>query len=324
MATDDESVIPRHPIGVVADRTRLSQDVLRVWERRYRVVEPGRSGSGQRLYSDADIERLRLLSLSTQTGRTIGQVASLPTPDLARMVREDEEARSLTSDKDRVAEPANDVLAPALERAIALDGPGLGALLRRAILTIGMPSFLDAVATPLLTRIGDEWLAGRLAPSQEHLAVAVVQRVITAAMYTVTEVPGAPNLVVGTPAGERHEIGAVLAAAAAAAEGWRITYLGADLPANDIADAAIRTHANAVGLSIIFAGDRRQVIEEIRVLRGRLPVLVPLLIGGAASASLAGDIQGDGVRILRDLGELRKALRGIAVGSIHDSSRKHP
>ena len=309
MSPSDESTVPRHPIGVVSDRTRLSQDVLRVWERRYGVVEPGRSGSGQRLYSDADIERLRLLSLATQTGRTIGQVAGLPTPDLAHLVHEDEEARGVAGDQDIGAEPPNDVIVPALERAIALDGPGLDSLLRRAMLTIGMPSFLDTVATPLLTRIGDEWDAGRLAPSQEHLAAAVVQRVITAAMHTVTAIPGAPNLVVATPAGERHEIGAVLAAAAAAAEGWRVTYLGADLPANDIVDAAIHTNADAVGLSILYVADRRHVIEEIMLVRGRLPASVPLLLGGAASASLSGEIQGDGIRVLRDLGELRQALR---------------
>jgi MerR family transcriptional regulator, light-induced transcriptional regulator len=50
-----------HPIQVVTRRTGVSADVLRVWEKRYAVVTPIRSASGRRLYSDADIERLRLL-----------------------------------------------------------------------------------------------------------------------------------------------------------------------------------------------------------------------------------------------------------------------
>jgi DNA-binding transcriptional MerR regulator/methylmalonyl-CoA mutase cobalamin-binding subunit len=316
MATADESTVPRHPIGVVAERTRLSQDVLRVWERRYGVVEPGRSSSGQRLYSDADIERLRLLSLATQTGRSIGLIAGLSTRDLAQMVREDEEARTVSAaDADRGVEPANDVIAPALERIVALDGPGLDALLRRSILAIGMPAFLDGVASPLLTRIGDEWHAGRLTPAQEHLGAAVIQRVITSVMQTVAAAPGAPNLIVATPAGERHEIGAVLAAAATA-EGWRVTYLGADLPAGDIAEAASRTNAQAVGLSVIYVADRGRVIEEIHLLRARLPAAIPLLIGGAASASLAGELSRDGVRVLGGLDELRAALRGVPLSLV--------
>ena len=71
-----------HPIQVVTRRTGVSADVLRVWEKRYAVVTPVRSASGRRLYSDADIERLRLMVQTTRTGRTIGQVAALPTAAL--------------------------------------------------------------------------------------------------------------------------------------------------------------------------------------------------------------------------------------------------
>jgi MerR family transcriptional regulator, light-induced transcriptional regulator len=305
----DESALPRHPIGVVADRTGLSQDVLRVWERRYRVVEPGRSATGQRLYSDADIERLRLLSLATQTGRSIGLIAPLPTADLAQMVREDEEARALKGDSARRDEPASDLIAAALERAIALDGSGLEALLRRAILTMGVPAFIDTLAAPLLTRVGDEWHAGRLAPSHEHLATAVVQRVIAATMYAITAPAGAPNLVVATPVGERHEIGAILAAATATAEGWRVTYLGADLSAGDIATAAMSARATAVALSVVYVADRVTVVEEIRGLRALLPLSIPMLIGGAAASSLGAELPRDGIRLMRDLGELRTAIR---------------
>src|SRR5918999_1092269 len=76
-----------HPIGVVTRRTGLSPDLLRAWEKRYDVVKPARSGGGRRLYSDADIERLRLLYRATLAGRGIGQVATLSTPALAALVR---------------------------------------------------------------------------------------------------------------------------------------------------------------------------------------------------------------------------------------------
>src|SRR5918999_1341804 len=81
-----------HPIGVVTRRTGLSPDLLRVWEKRYHVVRPRRSSGGRRLYSDADIERLRLLYRATLAGRGIGQVATLSTPTLAALVRRDADA----------------------------------------------------------------------------------------------------------------------------------------------------------------------------------------------------------------------------------------
>jgi hypothetical protein len=79
-----------HPIQIVTRRTGLSADVLRVWEKRYGVVTPLRSTSGRRLYSDADIERLRLLVQATGRGRAIGQVAALSTPALVALL--DDEA----------------------------------------------------------------------------------------------------------------------------------------------------------------------------------------------------------------------------------------
>lgn len=84
--------VHRHPMRVVTRRTGLSADLLRVWEKRYDVVKPGRSSGGRRLYSDADIERLRLLYRATLAGRGIGQVAALSTPALVALVRRDADA----------------------------------------------------------------------------------------------------------------------------------------------------------------------------------------------------------------------------------------
>ena len=68
---------PRHPMGVVADRTGLTPHVLRAWERRYGAVEPERTEGGQRLYSDTEVEKLRLLRRVTQAGRAIGVIGML-------------------------------------------------------------------------------------------------------------------------------------------------------------------------------------------------------------------------------------------------------
>ena len=70
-----------HPIQVVTRRTGLSADVIRIWEKRYGVVAPMRTPTGRRLYSDADIERLRLLARATLTGCSISR------PRLCRRTR---------------------------------------------------------------------------------------------------------------------------------------------------------------------------------------------------------------------------------------------
>src|SRR5688572_5756897 len=279
MIAQAEVQVGRYAIGVVAERTGLSPDLLRVWERRYRAVEPSRMSDAQRLYSDTDVERLRLLRLATLAGRSIRQVAQLATEELTQLVREDEAARQRATRWDDRAVPASvgEDVERALELARAVDAPGLESLLRRTAAAFGVPVFLDAVVAPLLRRMGEEWKAGRLAVAQEHLATAIIQRVLEGMIHFLVPPHGAPNLLVATLTGDQHKMGALLAATAAAAEGWRVTYLGPDLPAGEIATAAIAAGARVVGVSVVHVAEPDRVLAELQTVRTRLPASVPLL-----------------------------------------------
>jgi MerR family transcriptional regulator, light-induced transcriptional regulator len=308
---------PRHPIGVVAERTGLTQEVLRVWERRYGVVAPARAEGGRRLYSDADVDRLRLLRSATRGGRSIGAVAPLPVPELIRLVREDEAAREDREDREG-REPVGRAAPPAvnLDAAMAytrtLDARGLEGLLRRTAALTGALVFLERMAAPLLRAVGDEWHAGRLSPAQEHVATEVVQRVVIHVLGMMHVPDDAPVFLVGGPAGDRHGMGALLAAAAGASESWRVVYLGPDLPAADIVQAAMDSGARAVGLSVVFVDDRRRVVGEIREVRDGLPATVPLLVGGAGAAPIRAELDHSAIRVLEDLDSLRSALRRLS------------
>ena len=308
MPDSRKSSTPKHPIGVAAERTGLTPDVLRVWERRYRAVAPDRSEGRQRLYSDDDIERLRLLRLATIPGRGISQVVVLSTDELARMVEEDAAARARldVGDSANVA-LGSEAVTRALANVRAFDGVGLEWQLRRALAELGLVNFIAAIGAPLLRRVGDEWHAGRITVAQEHLATSTVRRVIIGAMGMGTAPADAPGMVVATLAGERHEVGALFAAAVALAHGWAVTYLGADLPAPDIIDAALAVSARVVALSVVAPGDRRQLVADLDTIRGRLPAGVDVVVGGSGAVGLAKEGVPAGVRVLDRLSELAPA-----------------
>jgi MerR family transcriptional regulator, light-induced transcriptional regulator len=313
----EHSRLGYHPIGVAAERTGLNPHVIRVWERRYRAIEPARTDSGRRLYSDADIERLRLMALATAAGRGISQVARLPVSELTRLVRDDEEARRrLVSDDgaraSRVTAAFTDDVARARTRADALDAAGLEQALRRSAALVGVGAFLDGVATPLLRQVGDERAAGQLAPGVEHLVLVALRRVIEG-IVPVLVVPGdAPNLLVATPASDRHEIEAVMATAVAAIEGWRVTYLGPYVPVSEIAVAAANTSARAVSVTLPPAGNRDLLLHGLRALRVRLAARVPLLVGGSGALMIATELRGAGVKVVENLADLKLAFRAAA------------
>lgn len=300
---------PRHPVRVAAERTGLSPHLLRMWERRYGVVDPARSESEQRLYTDGEIDRLRLLRRATLGGRSIGRVAELDDERLVGLIREDERGRARaprpTGEEDgRVGE----VVASAVRATEALEEEELERTLLRCAATVGLPRFLEEVAAPLLREVGRRWEAGTLDPAEEHLASAVLRRVVEHMMVTLGSRDDAPILVVATPAGERHELGALLAAATARAAGWRVRYLGADLPVSAIADVARRTGARAVGLSSIDVGEVEGVLKEVAALRRLLPDPVTLLVGGTAAAGCRDELAERGALAVEDLPALRAAL----------------
>ncbi len=305
-----------HPIQVVVRRTGLSADVVRVWEKRYGVVTPVRTATGRRLYSDADVARLQLLARATLTGRTIGQVAALPAAALAAVVRESDgdvrgtRATGAGADGDGAARPpALDHLGACLDAVGRFDGVTLDALLRRATVALSAEAFLDALVLPLEHRVGERVRDGGLGAPHRHLTQAVLRRVVDHVAAVATVPFASPDLVVTTPSGQSQELGALLTAAAAATEGWRVTYVGAGLPAEDVVATVGHTGARAVALSLGAASGDRGIPRELRRLRSLLPSGVPLLVEGVATVAHRAVLAEIDAVVLRDLPALRTRLR---------------
>jgi DNA-binding transcriptional MerR regulator/methylmalonyl-CoA mutase cobalamin-binding subunit len=298
--------VPRHPIRLVTQRTGLSGHVLRAWERRYGVVAPTRSDGGQRLYSDADIERLLLLRRLTEAGGSISQLAHLAPEDLRRLAETEAPLAEVV-----VEESAEPWQAGAMRAVESLDGSALRRELSRAVLALGVPRFLDQVVSPLLRDVGTRWHSGQLGIAHEHLTSAVVREVLGWIRESSETIGKAPTLVVGTPAQQLHEGGALLAAAAAAAEGWRVIYLGVNLPGRDIAAAARGTGARAVALSIIHPTGDPQLGAQLEAIRTDLPSGTALLVGGAAAESYRAAIDAAGGRVLSGLADFRDLLQQL-------------
>jgi methanogenic corrinoid protein MtbC1 len=284
----------------VINRTGLTADLLRAWERRYGAVRPQRSPAGQRLYTDRDIARLLLLRRATLDGHSIGAIAPLDDRALEALLETSPAIESAAVD---LSPLVRDAMA-AVER---LDAPALEATLRRAAMALGATAFVDSFAPRLLVEVGERWHEGGLGPANEHLATSTMRRVLDWVIEAFVVAPHAPRLVIATPAGERHELGAMLVSAAAVQEGWRVVYLGADLPAAQIVHAASQVRARAVALSIV-ASAGRGVTTELRAVARGLAEGTSLLLGGRAAAQVENVPH---ARVLTDIAALRRALRAI-------------
>lgn len=302
-----------HPVRIVSQRTGLTPDVLRAWERRYRAITPVRSPGGQRHYSDADIERLTLLSRASRAGRQIGQLVPLSNDELQKLIEGDER-----QSRERVGlgpdQPAiESYLSSALIAVEEFDAHRLEQTLRSAVLRMPGEEVLDQVIGPLLFTIGSLWHQGLLRPANEHLATTTIRRVLVWMSDLAVPDAGAPIVVVGTPAHQMHELGAMLAATTAASSGWRVAYLGPNLPAGELARAVRHAKASALALSIVYPLDDEKLNGELRTLKAELPADVGLIIGGSGATAYADTIREIGAQTASSLAGMRQWLRQRAV-----------
>ena len=302
---------------VVTRRTGLSAEILRVWERRYRVVTPARTHTGRRLYSDAEIERLHLLHRATLGGRSIGLVAALSNAALEELLRKDAEAdlarSTLATTAGRtVTFPEDRFVTEALRAVERYEPSALGDILRRASIALPVIDFLENVVASLLDQVGTRWRDGTLRPAHGQLTASVVRRVLD--RHTVSASATSPRLLLATVTGQTHELGALMAGVAAGTEGWAVTWLGANLPAPDIAHAALQLRVRAVGVSLVHPGADPVVSDELRRLHALLPRSTTLLVGGAAASSYGETLDGIGVEPIRDLSAFITRLREIPRG----------
>ncbi|MSR83194.1 MAG: MerR family transcriptional regulator [Candidatus Latescibacteria bacterium] len=295
------------PIKIVVRRTGLGAHQIRVWERRHQAVIPQRSEGGHRLYSEADIERLQLLHRATRAGHRIGQLAGLSAADLRALV-EREGSTPARAEGPIAASDSDAHLARCLGAVERLDGTALAEELARTHAEFGQQSLVEALIAPLMTRIGELWHQGSLRIASEHLASAVVRSFIGRLNSAHPHPATAPLLISTTPSGQHHELGALLAAHAALAAGWRAHFLGPDLPAEEIAGASHRTGARAVALSLVFPSDDPHLADELARLASMLNPQTALLIGGQAAPAYQPAIAAARAVQVPDLTALRQEL----------------
>lgn len=295
-------------IQAVAERTGLSPHVIRAWERRYRAIEPERTPGKHRLYSEAEVARLILLSRAVADGHSIGKIATLSTDELRALAAA---SPARTESAGAGSSPFREDLLTAVE---IYDEALLNVVLHRGLLSQGTQGLIMRTVAPLAQEIGERWRSGELTAAQEHFFTAGVKMFLGGLTKQFSAAPHAPCLVVGTPSGQLHELGALMVTTVAANLGWRSLYLGPSLPAHEIAGAAQRNGAVAVALSIVYPEDDPNLAGELTELARLLAPGTRLLVGGRAASAYRSTLVRIGARQAGTLEEFNGLLDAVRRG----------
>jgi len=292
-----------YSIRAVAEKTGVSVHTLRAWERRYQVLSPDRTEANQRRYTDQDVRRIRLIVGAVSKGQSIASASQLSNEDLEEF---------LSGADRRPGESASDFIALCQSAMIDYDAETFQTAVRRACAILGVESFLLSVALPLLEDVGARWKAGEICIAQEHFASSNLRSEFERLRYSFIPTPNAPRIVISTPSGHIHELGALAAAITSAMHGWRVTYLGPNLPAAEISATARHIRAIAVAISVVHPKADDRTIGEFRRLRDQLGTGYPILVGGGGADSYIDVLKEIDARVLGDLASIREELAKLA------------
>ncbi len=291
-----------YPIRAVSKQTGISIETLRAWERRYQVVTPQRNERG-RLFTEADVQRLRLLRQVVEQGHAIGQLAALTNEELRSLsVQPDEFADSYPAIRQlepRPPEPGTEArsnwnaidLARMMMSIERLDYAEVERELSLLAAVLSPRELVHRVALPLLQQVGEAWHAGKLSIGQERMTSSLLRNLLGAIVPLHRRTSPPARLMFATPTREQHEFGILLSAMLTAGGGLGIVYLGTNLPGEEIVKAAHQAAPQAVVVGLVGASGARASISELQTIAQRLPAQIELWVGGTKDQEIIREIK---------------------------------
>ncbi len=225
----------------------VPEATLRAWERRYGLLVPERSSGGFRLYSRADERRIRAMQAHMARGLAAAQAAAL----------------ALAESRVEIVPPSNpealiDGLIAATE---AYDATRFDTLLDAAF-ERGQLAAIRDIVLPALREIGLRWERAQISVGNEHFASHLLERRLLG-LARGWEAGRGPHALLACPPRERHTLGLVCFGLVLADQGWRIAYLGADTPIEQILDVSASMRPTAV---VLCSRDPANLLQEAEAL----------------------------------------------------------
>ena len=153
----------------IADLEKLSgikAHTLRIWEKRYNIVEPNRTDTNIRFYNDYQLRKILNVSFLINQGFKISKIAKLDESKLAIKVNE---SSSVSASHESYI---NDFIISAL----TFDAKLFNKTFDNVISKFGLSETYESIIIPSLNKIGSLWSSGDLYPSQEHFISNLIKQ----------------------------------------------------------------------------------------------------------------------------------------------------
>jgi len=277
-------------IGELSRRTGVSPELLRAWELRYGLLEPSRTAGRFRLYSEADVARVRRMRANLADGLSASEAA-----------------RAALAERPQADSPGLEEAADDLARSLeGYDDVGAQGALDGLLAAFSLDVVVREVLVPYLHDVGERWKRGALSVGQEHFISNVIRGRLLALSRGWDRGLG-PRAVLASAEGDQHDLPVLLFGVVLRTHGWRVTFLGADTPVASLAETVRAIRPDVVVVAGTVRGVFDPIVEQLREVSKDVPLYIA---GAAADDDLAG--RAEAVHLDGDLVEATTRVRQAA------------
>jgi DNA-binding transcriptional MerR regulator len=262
-----------YQIADLEQLTGIKAHTIRIWEKRYNLIEPARTLTNRRRYNEDQVKKLLNISALLCEGHKISKIAELKDRELTKKITDLHEL----GESDAVSRSFINELTVAM---LSFDEATFEKSFCAAVTRFGLYDALLNVFYPLLGKIGVMWATDQVMPVQEHFASCIIKRKL---MASIDGLPPArarrKKFLLFLPPEESHEIGLLFSNYLIRSRGYETIYLGQNVPYANI--AAVIKHTRPDYLLTFFIRNRnpgdvsRQLHDHFRSYPG-----LKLLVSG--------------------------------------------
>ena len=292
-------------INVISNACGVKPHTIRTWEKRYQVFTPERSKGGQRLYSEVDLTKAKLIVSLIEQGHTISSLARHSLQELRSLLvvkngENSESDRMFTSleIKKLVQHLAN----------FNIDQVASGMQYLR--LSLGVKEFIFKIVLPVIHEIEKLALKGIYSVTQEHIISTIVRDQL-GQINLANEGPNHDRFALATPEGNLHELPIMIAEIICNANRFSTNYLGASHPAECLSEAVNALKCKTIVMGVISSAQwnyEKNIVPYLESMDKYLKNNVKVILGGGREIDFPEFKNIENVMVIKSLEDFDKML----------------
>ena len=282
--------------------TGIKAHTIRIWEKRYGIVQPHRTDTNIRTYSDQDLRRLLNISILNHHGIKISRLAGLSDAEI------EEKVMFVSQDPTDSSVQIESLLMAMIQ----LDEKRFHEILNKVIMVSGFEEAFRNVVMKALDRVGVLWQTGTINPAQEHFISNLVRQKLVSSIDALhpAENHNRKRFILFLPEGELHELGLLFSAFLIKKRGHEMLYFGQFTPLNSVVEAETVWPADILLISVVTS----MTDMDPETLADQVAVAFPdktILFTGRESKNIPVQKHSN-IRILTGLAEFTEYLDALA------------